>query len=242
MDNRYLDGSYRDSNPTWHEEDAAWKAQQILRMIQRHDLRPGSVCEVGCGSGEVIHQLHAQLPNDVNFVGYDISPDAHEIAKGKVKDRLRFVLKDLLEESGTSWDLVLALDVFEHVDDYLGFLRRLSQIGRRTIFHIPLDISVMRVLLSKPILRRRESVGHLHYFTKETALATLADAGYEIIDYFYTASSLELPVTAWVYALGRLPLRFARLLNQDLAVRVLGGHSLLVLAKPSAKLEPRAGA
>jgi len=33
---------------------------------------------------------------------------------------------------------------------------------------------------------------HLHYFSKETALRTLEDAGYEVLDYFYTPRSVEL--------------------------------------------------
>lgn len=59
----------------------------------------------------------------------------------------------MLQETDVSWDLVLVLDVFEHVDDYLGFLRGLSRIARNIIFHIPLDISVMRVLASALIDR-----------------------------------------------------------------------------------------
>jgi hypothetical protein len=77
----------------------------------------------------------------------------------------------------------------------------------------------------------RESVGHIHYFTKDTALAMLVDCGYRIIDFRYTASRLELPNqsrSSQVVA----PLRKAvHSLNPDLAVRVLGGYSLLVLAE-----------
>ena len=79
----------------------------------------------------------------------------------------------------------MAIDVFEHVEDYFGFLRKLREKAEYKIFHIPLDLSVQTVLRSSPIIKGRKSVGHIHYFTKETALETLKDTGYEIIDYFY---------------------------------------------------------
>ena len=99
------------------------------------------------------------------------------------------------------------------------------------IFHIPLDLSVQTVLRSSPIIKARQSVGHIHYFTKETALETLKDTGYEIVDYFYTGGSLELPNRGWKANVLRFPRKLAFSVNKDLAVRLLGGYSLLVLAK-----------
>ena len=92
-------------------------------------------------------------------------------------------------------------------------------------------MSVQTVLRSSPIIKGRKSVGHIHYFTKETALETLRGAGYEIVDYFYTANSLELPNRGWKANLLKLPRNFSFSVNKDLAVRLLEGYSLLVLAK-----------
>ena len=227
---RYTEGEYLSANPTWHEEDSPWKANQIIAMVDRNDLLPYSICEVGCGVGGILEQLHGLMPENISFVGYEISPQACALANEKGKDRLRFLERDFLEESDF-YDLLLVIDVLEHIEDYFGFLRRIKPRSNYKIFHIPLDISVQRVLLAKPIMRRRRQVGHLHYFTKETALATLEDTGYEILDHFYTASTLDLPSPSLIYALGKWPLRVATLLNKDLAVRILGGHSLMVLAR-----------
>lgn len=227
----YTGGDYLQKNPTWHEEDSAWKAQHILNMLSRNKLSPKSVCEVGCGAGEILNQLYLQMPHNVTFDGFDISPQAHKLSKQKERDRLQFHLKDLLEAEGNPFDLLLVIDVFEHVEDYLGFLKAIRSKATYKIFHIPLDISVQRVLLCKPILKRRREIGHIHYFTKETALATLQDTGYEILDHFYTASTLDLKSSSLIYSLGKLPLKIASMINQDLTVRILGGHSLMVLTK-----------
>ncbi len=76
-------------------------------------------------------------------------------------------------------------------------------------------------------------VGHLHYYMKDTALATLEDCGYEIVDYFYTASSLELEGGHKKISskIANLPRRLMYMANPDLAVRLLGGYSLMVLTK-----------
>ena len=79
-------------------------------------------------------------------------------------------------------------------------------------------------------MKQREEVGHLHYFTKETALATLRDAGYEIVDWCYTPGALLNPRSLKA-KLVSLPRKLLSALNQDLTSRVLGGYSLLVLAK-----------
>ena len=77
----------------------------------------------------------------------------------------------------------------------------------------------------------REEVGHIHYFTVETALALLSDCGYTIRDWTYTRVSLETELQshkARLAKLGRGPLYR---LSPALAARTLGGFSLLALVE-----------
>ena len=66
---------------------------------------------------------------------------------------------------------------------------------------------------------------------KETALATLVDSGYDIVDFFYTAGSLDLPTKTLRSKIAALPRKLMFKLNEDIAVKLLGGFSLLVLTK-----------
>jgi hypothetical protein len=125
----------------------------------------------------------------------------------------------------------MAIDVIEHVDDLFGFLRKFQAKGKYKVFHIPLDLSVQTVLRSSPIFKVRSLVGHIHYFTKETALAALNDTGYKVVDYFYTKVSFELPNRGWKANLLNLPRKLFFPICKDLTVRIFGGFSLLVLAK-----------
>jgi hypothetical protein len=227
----YASGKYLEKNPTWHAEDSPWKAQHIMHIIRRNGLSPNSICEVGCGAGEILNQLHMHLPDTIVFSGYEISPQAFDLCQQRQKERLRFFLKELLEDNNAFFDVVLAIDVIEHVEDYFSFLRKLRTKGVYKIFHIPLDISVQSILRKNRIIEARRKVGHIHYFTKETALATLVDTGYEILDFFYTPSLIDLRIKSNKSLLARLPRKIMFALNQDLASKVLGGFDLMILSK-----------
>ncbi len=165
--------------------------------------------------------------------GYEISPQAFDICKQKQKERLTFYLNDLLEVEEAYFELLLCIDVFEHVEDYINFLKKLKTKSQYFVFHIPLDMSVLSVLRTQPILQARSKVGHLHYFSKETALCTLEDCGYKVIDQFYTAGALELKSKSFKTSMAKLPRYLFHKVNSDFSVHVLGGYSLMVLAQPS---------
>lgn len=230
MEQIYLDGKYKESNPTWHEEDAPWKADQIHAVLADNGVRLRTVAEVGCGTGEILVRLADRNP-DATFTGYDISPQVLQMAAKNAQPRISFHLRDALLETDADFDVVIVADVVEHVEDYLGFVRKVKELGRYKVFHIPLDLSVQSLVRMWPILRLREDVGHIHYFTRDTALATLRDCGYKIIDSRYTASRLELPNQAMSSKVIAPVRRLLHRLRPDLAVRVLGGYSLLVLAE-----------
>lgn len=230
MQTIYQSEVYADLNPTWHEEDSPWKARQVEAILRKNAIAFDNACEIGCGTGEILFNLAKAFPQ-ARFHGYEISPHAFQRAKYKETDKVTFSLGDFTTEGPSDYDLLVIADVIEHVEDYIAFIKALRSKGRYKVFHIPLDLSVQSLLRGWPITKLRENVGHLHYFFKETALATLADCGYRVIDHAYTASRLELPNQALSSRLMRLPRKLCFSLNPDLTVRVLGGYSLMVLAE-----------
>ncbi len=230
MQTIYETEQYADRNPNWHEEDSAWKAKHIEQIVTKNNIDFETICEVGCGTGEILLNLAEVFPQ-AGLSGYEISPHAYRRAKSKETNRVRFHLANLSEEEELHFDILVIADVIEHVEDYISFLKSLKDRARYKVLHIPLDLSVQSVLRAWPIMGLRDSVGHLHYFFKDSALATLKDCGYTVIDYKYTASRLELPNQAFSSRLMRLPRRLCYSVNPDFTVRVLGGYSLMVLAE-----------
>ncbi len=231
MEKLYTSGAYQEKNPTWHIEESPWKARQVMRMMTRNHIAPKTICEVGCGAGEVLKQLQEQMDSECLFWGYDISPQAFELAKSRANKRLHFKLADIRQEQDSFFDSILIMDVIEHLEDYFSFLREIKPKSLYKIIHIPLDLSAQTVIRRNGLLNVRESYGHIHYFTKEIAIQTLKDVGYEVLDFFYTSRATELPTHQIKRNLLKMPRTLLFAMNQDLAAKILGGWSLLVLTK-----------
>lgn len=234
MNSIYTNGQYLESTESWHAEDSAWKAAQISRLIDANKLEFSSVAEIGCGVGAILHELSISFKdNAVSFSGYDISPQAIELAKKHETDSVKFKDEDILSaEFDQKFDILLMIDVFEHVPDYMGFLEKSKNIAKYKVFHIPLDLHVSSVMRNA-FIRGRYSIGHLHYFTAESALATLKDTGYEVKDYCYTNAAVDL---FWTHpslkkAVANIPRWVLSRVNVNLSARIFGGYSLLVLAE-----------
>lgn len=227
---RYTDGQYLQANPGWHQDDSPMKARWIDAMLRRNGLDPVTVAEIGCGAGGILTALHAMRPG-ARFDGYEISPQAFALAAPRANDTVRFHHADMLAGDAGGFDLLMAIDVFEHVPDYLGFLRGLRGRAAHTLFHIPLDMSVQMLLRAGLFSRVRRDLGHLHYFSRETAFDTLRECGYEIVDWRYTHWAREIPDLPLRTRVANLPRRAVGAVNADLAVRLFGGASALVLTR-----------
>lgn len=223
----YSDGSYRESNSDWHATDSGWKAERIAAILANNSVEYHSCVEVGCGAGQVLAHLAERIPGR-RYTGYDISSDAATLWRSVAQTSVSYHHGDFTSSSEV-YDLLLLIDVFEHVEDYMGFLRKLSKRARWFVFHIPLEMHISALLRDRQ-LYSREQVGHLHYFSRATALATLEDTGYRIVQAEYTDLSRETQERR------RTLTRFANVVragvqvfSTDLAAKLIGGYSLLVL-------------
>lgn len=232
VESRYHDASYLANNPDWDRKDCPWKADLVRAVLSDFKLLPSSVCEVGCGSGDVLVHLRRHYPATA-FYGYDISPQAAVFWRDHEQYDIHFRQGDFFELNHEVYDVILMLDVIEHLRDPFTFLERFRSTASYFVFHIPLDLSAGTVLRGQPLMSVRSKVGHIHYFTKDLAILTLLDAGYEVLDWRYTGASLNMPNRSLKTLFAALPRRIAYALNKDLGVRLLGGETLLVLAKPS---------
>jgi SAM-dependent methyltransferase len=228
---------YSKKIPTWHVEHADYKSNLVLRMIKKNDLlskmhSPSYVSEVGCGGGGTLDKLYMTLPETTIFSGYDIAVDAINLAKQYEKDRLQFYCKDIFE-TDTQFDLLLAMDVFEHVPDYYSFLENCRKKATYKFFIIPMDINMMNILTNR-LSKLYDKAGHIHFFNEDSALLTLRNCGYEIIDYTYHIAGFDFfkyGSTSLMTKLMALPRTIFFKFSPSLTLRYLGGGSLVVLAK-----------
>ena len=215
----YTSGQYQIENPTWHVEDSPWKTEKILTMLRRNGISPRTICEAGCGGGEILSQLQIKMDDACEFWGYEISPYAFSLCKRRSNDRLHFILQDILEVESRSFDLMLLIDLIEHIENHMQFLRKIRERATYKLFHIPLELSIDSVLRNK-LFEHRMCVGHIHYFNREIALHALQETGFSILDHFYTFGSVELPARSAKARFGKALRNLFTAVNEEFAARI----------------------
>jgi ubiquinone/menaquinone biosynthesis C-methylase UbiE len=227
-ESRYVDGEYLAANPTWGDEDSAWKARMIHALwLQARLPIPGTVAEIGCGAGGILSELKSRFPASVAYCGFDIAPAAIRMAEARAAERLSFHCEDLLL-SDRRFDMLLCMDVFEHVENPFEFLRNIRRLAPIVVFNIPLEMHVAGLLINHQLWTRRQ-YGHLHFYTAAVALETLKECGYTVIARDYISRLMDLPRSLSEYVFW-LPRKIVSLLSTEMSARLLGGTSLLVVA------------
>jgi 2-polyprenyl-3-methyl-5-hydroxy-6-metoxy-1,4-benzoquinol methylase len=95
-------------------------------------LEPGSVLDAGCGEGETVARLAGSLPQRV--AGIDVREDCVAFTRRRFPDMevsQRSVYELGFEDD--AFDLVLCLEVMEHLDDPGAALDELARVARRDI-------------------------------------------------------------------------------------------------------------
>ncbi len=98
-------------------------------------LRPeDKVLELGCGTGQFAHMLKDR--GFTNYVGIDFSEEAINQASKRVPD-YDFRCENIYDyEVAEDFDVVVALEVLEHIQGDLKVLRKMPQ-GKRFVFSVP---------------------------------------------------------------------------------------------------------
>lgn len=151
IEDRYLSDDYLRKNPSWDQEDSPWKTNLVACLLRKHDLHNGSICEVGCGAGAVLAGLRGEF-TDVSLSGFDIAPEAESFWGAYSGLDITFKQGDFFEIDSGRYDVVLLLDVLEHVANSWKFLDRITGRANWVIIHFPLDLSVNSVLFEQPLM------------------------------------------------------------------------------------------
>ena len=229
-ENIYEDGKYWLKNPTLHEKDAKFKSTNFLKIINKNKIEIKNLLDIGCGSGKFLNSLF-ELNNQIEYTGIDLSNTIIEIAKNKNNKKINFI-NTTFDKLNNNFTISTLNDVFEHVDDYIGFLKSLRGGSNYYYFNLPLDMNVLSVLLHR-YQNYRDEFGHLHYFSKKTALETLKYCGYKILDFKYNISIFHQLKTqpSFNQLIALLPRIALISINKDFGIHLLGGASLSVLCK-----------
>jgi SAM-dependent methyltransferase len=165
----------------WRALGARTKAAHARVLSARAGLEPRRVVEIGCGDGSLLLEL-AQVWPAATFDGFELSPPAIEIARGRGIPRAgRLEAYDgerVPAEDGT-YDLAVLSHVLEHVPDPAPLLREAARVAARVLVEVPLEDNRSAARPAKRAEAAR--IGHLHAWGRDDVRALVAGAGLKVV-------------------------------------------------------------
>jgi SAM-dependent methyltransferase len=158
----------------------AWLRYDVVkRVIDR--LKPTTALEIGCGQGA----FGARLASEVQYVAVEPDDSSYATARDRIEPRGGTVLHgihDVVPESST-YDLVCAFEVLEHIEDDRGALAQ----------WVPLVRPGGHLMLSVPAFQERfgamdAKAGHFRRYSPAELEERLAQSG---------LTDIEITVYAW---------------------------------------------
>jgi len=174
-------------------EDTYWwfqgRMQIITNCLETHGvLRPGiRVLDVGCGTGLMLQRL-----TDVKPIGLDFSHLSMEFCRRRGAERLLQADVVNLPFQDNAFDLILALDLLEHVerDDLLvDQFHRVLKPGGHAMITVPAHESLWS--------EHDEALHHYRRYSKDQFRRLLAEGGFELVKYTFAITATYWPIVAF---------------------------------------------
>lgn len=182
----YADYYASDRERQWYEVCAIEKARNFVEFCA--SLRPGSVLDVGAGSGAVLERyVRAGVGTRVCAVEISesglaelekrraalLAEGVQSFAEAKRFDGLSIPYAD------DSFDLAILSHVLEHVEHPRALLHEIRRVARRVYVEVPLEAcSLKRNLRGDWVM---DSTGHINYFNLHTLRRMMQTAGWRVL-------------------------------------------------------------
>ena len=179
-DSVYNDGTYIKFNPTLHAEDSKYKMAYIAKLLERVDW-DGSVInilDIGGGAGELGKYVCEWFVSNgcaVNASVLDVAEEMINIQKEHNPYIKKTYLGSLDELGEERFDLVLMIDVIEHIESCEQFAADLNNHASYIVYNIPIEINLVDILRNIAMNKRyyqaqTESLGQGHFFSIRSAV------------------------------------------------------------------------
>src|SRR5712691_5543536 len=141
-------------------------------IVQRvRALNVETILDVGCGSGENLAALNEG--GRFHLAGVDVSREGIEIARTRVPSASLSILNVEREALADRFDLVMSIQVVEHIADDAAALRNMAKMSRRYVF-----IST----IAGRMRRSEVLTGHVRNYSTAELTSKLVSAGLRVVD------------------------------------------------------------
>ncbi len=163
--------------------------ENLVRTVSVLDVR--SVLDVGCGSGENLAALATSGRYDLT--GADVSHEALNLARKRVSSARLLTLDVQREALPEQFDLVISLQVVEHLLDDMSALLNITRMARKFVF-----ISTMQGRMRPSEI----AIGHVRNYSAVELQRKIELAGLEVLEIrgwgFPFYSPLYRSLTEWL--------------------------------------------
>jgi len=177
---------YIEKNPDMHLDDSTLKVKQLCLVI-KPSSQISSIIDIACGAGSVTTELVNKFhPREA--VGLDISTvmikKARELDKSKL---VNWIKADIFTyKTQHMFDLVTCVDILEHVEDDVAFLKKVSTLGKFVVIKTPLEDSLFNRFLMKfgifdPWKDTERRYGHIHHYNEDVLNKLIRESGLKVI-------------------------------------------------------------
>ncbi len=144
---KFYNDAYLLHNPTLHEEDSPWKIKKIIpcvdKILRLNNKKTLSLLDVGGGAGHILKAVAGYLQTR----GRSVTQHALDLSKEMLRHQKKTnpavitTAGDIRKTSfaNKQFDLVLMIDVLEHVPQPEEALKELKRIAHYVIFKVPLE-------------------------------------------------------------------------------------------------------
>jgi SAM-dependent methyltransferase len=198
----------------------ACRVQTIVATLKGLDARPARALDFGCGEGRYLDVLAERFP-DAELYGADVSPVALDIARdARPYAKYLPVVDDAITESDGTFDLILSIEVLEHVADVRRSIREIGRLlspGGVLLVTTPCanrwSIEWLIMKLRGGLQRSQDGFGrfasdepgHLRRLTSDELGRLLADVGVDVVSARFRGQVFAYPLAT--RRLRKLPLR-----------------------------------
>ena len=143
------------------------------------------ILEVGCGTGSILETLSKWG----NIAGLDISSKAVEASRHRGFQNV--ICEDLLQyNTDTKYDLIVAMDVLEHIQEDVGALKKIHSLLKPN-GKIIISVPVHKFLWSS----RDEALHHKRRYHKVEIKQKIIDSSFKILQGSYFVFAMFFPIT-----------------------------------------------
>jgi SAM-dependent methyltransferase len=234
----------------FHDPGSVTRRSYLTRFLTDYgNGTPAGVLDFGCGKGRHAFLAAARWPS-AHTVGVDA--DERVLAVGRSRaasrgfNRVAFFREDEWNEESDSFDVVICVDVLEHVADDAGTLKRLARATREgglLILHVPAVGQSRYWGIAQEDTRHAggEEFGHVRDgYGRDGLNALLEGAGFRPQEWRNTIGKAAAWLTDLDFILARWKLHPVRLLTyvaslvaarREVRKRLAAGRGIMVVAR-----------